>query len=220
MITHLLFDLDNTLYSASNLMEQMISQRMFQFIAEFLAVSFEEAVRFQKLRRRYYGTTLEWLEAEHQLKDRDAYFAAVHPPAEIAELKPDPQLRDFLLSLQMPMTVLTNAPMAHADRVLRFLNIQDIFIGIFDISYHHGKGKPHPEAFTDTLAAVHKTVAETLFLDDCPAYTQGFTQLGGQSVLIDEKKRCTDFSKSSGIPVLTSIYDLPPLLQQLNTTAD
>ena len=217
MIRHLLFDLDNTLYSASNLMEQMISQRMFQCIADFLAVPLEEAIRLQKARRQYYGTTLEWLEAEYQFKDRDAYFAAVHPPEEIAELKPDPQLRGFLLSLRMPMTVLTNAPMAHADRVLRFLNIQDIFIGIFDISYHHGKGKPHPEAYTTTLAAVHKSIDETLFLDDCPAYTQGFTQLGGQSVLIDEKKRCTEFSKTSGIPVLTSIYDLPQLLQQLNT---
>lgn len=198
-------------------MEQMISQRMLQFIAEFLSIPFEEAARLQKLRRRHYGTTLEWLEVEHKLKDRDAYFSAVHPPAEIAELKPDPNLRDFLLSLQMPMTVLTNAPMIHADRILRFLNIQDIFIGIFDISYHHGKGKPHPEAFTNTLAAVHKTIEETVFLDDCPAYTQGFTQLGGQSVLIDEKNRCTDFLIASGIPALTSIYDLPPLLEQLNS---
>lgn len=219
MITHLLFDLDNTLYSASNLMERKISERMFQCIADFLGVPLKEAIKRQKARRRYYGTTLEWLEAEYQFKDRDAYFAAVHPPDEIHELEPDPQLRDFLLSLQLPMTVLTNAPMAHAERVLRFFNIIDLFIGIFDISYHGGKGKPHPAAYTATLAAVHKSIDETLFLDDCPAYIQGFAQLGGHCVLIDEKKRCADFSKSSGIPVLKSIYELPPLLQQINTAA-
>ena len=111
MIQHILFDLDNTLYSASNLMEQRIAERMFQFIADFLSIPLEEAIRRQRARRQYYGTTLEWLEAEYQFNDRERYFAAVHPDSEIAELQPDPLLRDFLISLQLPMTVLTNAPM-------------------------------------------------------------------------------------------------------------
>ena len=67
MIRHLLFDIDNTLYSASNLMEQRISERMFQFIADFLAIPLEEAIRLQRARRGSYGTTLEWLECEYHL---------------------------------------------------------------------------------------------------------------------------------------------------------
>ena len=215
MIGHLLFDIDNTLYSASNLMERRISERMFQFIADFLSVPLEEAIKLQRARRHNYGTTLEWLECEHHLNDRDTYFEAVHPDSEISELQPDPNLRNFLLSLQMPMTVLTNAPMAHAERVLNFFNISDLFLGVFDISYNQGKGKPQPEAFTKPLAAVHKTVEETLFLDDCPAYVQGFVKIGGRSILIDEKERCTDFTKASGIPSIKSIYELPPLLERL-----
>ena len=214
MIQHILFDLDNTLYPASNLMEQRITERMFQFIADFLSIPLEEAIRRQRARRQYYGTTLEWLEAEYQFNDRERYFAAVHPDSEIAELQPDPLLRDFLISLQLPMTVLTNAPIAHAERVLRFFHIRDLFLGVFDITYHHGKGKPHSEAYLKTLAAVHKTVAETLFLDDSPAYITGFTQLGGQGILVDEKERCSEFSKTSGIPSIKSIYELPSLLPQ------
>ena len=216
MISHLLFDIDNTLYSASNLMEQRISERMFQVIADFLSVPLEEAIKLQRARRRNYGTTLEWLECEYHFNDRNTYFEAVHPASEISELHPDPNLRDFLLSLQLPMTVLTNAPMAHAERVLNFFNISDLFLGVFDISYSQGKGKPHPEAFTKPLAAVHKTVEETLFLDDCPAYVQGFVKIGGRSILIDEKERCTDFAKISGIPSIKSIYELPPLLKRLS----
>ena len=106
--------------------------------------------------------------------------------------------------------------MAHAERVLNFFNISDLFLGIFDISYNQGKGKPQPEAFTKPLAAVHKTVEETLFLDDCPAYVQGFVQIGGQSVLIDEKDRYTDFTKGSGIPAIQSIYELPILLKRFS----
>ena len=213
MIGHLLFDIDNTLYSASNLMERRISERMFQFIADFLSVPLEEAVKLQRARRNNYGTTLEWLECEYHFNDRDTYFKAVHPASEISELQPDPNLRAFLLSLQLPMTVLTNAPMAHAERVLNFFNISDLFLGVFDISYNQGKGKPQPEAFTKPLAAVHKTVEETLFLDDCPAYVQGFVKIGGRSILIDERERCTDFTKASGIPSIKSIYELPNLLE-------
>jgi len=216
MIGHILFDVDNTLYSASNLMEQRIAERMFQFIADFLKVPLNEAIRLQKARRQNYGTTLEWLEQEHGFTDRDTYFKAVHPDTELAELKPDPNLRNFLISLKLPMTVLTNAPMAHAERILNFFNIRDLFLGVFDISYHNGKGKPWPDAFINTLAAVHKTIEETLFLDDCPAYAEGFIQLGGRSVLVDEKERCVDFCKKSGIPSIKSIYDLPPLLMRFS----
>ena len=106
--------------------------------------------------------------------------------------------------------------MAHAERVLNFFNISDLFLGVFDISYNQGKGKPQPEAFTKPLAAVHKTVEETLFLDDCPAYVQGFVKIGGRSILIDERERCTDFTKASGIPSIKSIYELPPLLERLS----
>lgn len=213
MIGHLLFDVDNTLYSASNLMERRISERMFQFIADFLSLPLEDAIKLQRARRHNYGTTLEWLECEYHFNDRETYFEAVHPASEISELQPDPNLRNFLLSLRIPMTVLTNAPMAHAERVLKFFNISDLFLGVFDISYNQGKGKPHPEAFINSLEAVHKTIEETLFVDDCPAYVEGFVQIGGHGVLIDEKKRCADFTETSGIPSIKSIYELPNLLE-------
>lgn len=212
MIRHILFDLDNTLYSASNLMEQKIAERMFQFIADFLHVPMEEARKRQSARRQNYGTTLEWLEQEYQFNDRDAYFAAVHPASELAELKPDPRLRGFLQSLKLPMTVLTNAPIDHAERVLDFFNIRDLFLGVFDITFHKGKGKPAPAAFINTLQAVNKRIEETLFLDDCPAYVRGYTALGGTGILVDEFGRCTDSPQLVGIRSIKTIYELPDLL--------
>ena len=83
MIGHLLFDIDNTLYSASNLMERRISERMFQFIADFLSVPLEEAIKLQHTRRHNYGTTLEWLECEY------------HSTIEILILRPYTPLRRF-----------------------------------------------------------------------------------------------------------------------------
>ena len=216
MIRHILFDLDNTLYPKSNLMDKKITERMFLFIADFLKISFDEARILQRQHRTSYGTTLEWLETEHGLIDREAYFAAVHPPSELQELTPDPQLRAFLQSLDMPLSILTNAPMAHAERVLRFFNIYDLFIGIFDITYHNGAGKPQPDCFLNTLHAVHKTVEETLFLDDYPVYVKAYKALGGQAVLIDEPRKYTHFYTETGIHSIGSIYELPDILKSLS----
>lgn len=217
MVRHILFDIDNTLYPASSLMDKKIADRMFGFIADFLSLPLPEAIALQRQRRKYYGTTLEWLEAEYGFVDRAYYFSVVHPPSELEELTPDPQLRSFLQSLGLPMTILTNAPMEHAERVLNFFNIADLFLNVFDITYHNGIGKPKAQCFLRTLNAVHKTVDETLFADDCLDYVQGFAALGGFAVLVDEQQRHTAISETARaagrrIQSITSIYALPGLL--------
>ncbi|WP_039915556.1 HAD-IA family hydrolase [Treponema phagedenis] len=216
MIKHLLFDMDNTLYSCTNKIDEAIGKRMIQFAADFLNTTYEHAKELRKTEKIKYVTTLQWLKLGYGFKDDDAYFNAVHPEYEINELEPDPNLRSFLLALNMPMTVLTNAPMMHAERVLKFFNIYDIFLGIFDISFHNGNGKPHPDCFYNTLKQVNKTVEETLFLDDYPHYLLGFKNIGGRIALIDEKNKYEDFAKEHSIPVLKTIYELPKLLETIN----
>ena len=99
MISHLLFDLDNTLYPETAAMNQGITRRMLVYTAGFLGVTYDEAVALRRQRLPLYGTTLEWLRNEHGLTDVSGYFNAVHPPEEVDELQPDPDLRTLLLSL-------------------------------------------------------------------------------------------------------------------------
>lgn len=208
MIEHLLLDLDNTLYPASGGMDAGISNRMQQFVADFLNLPLHEAIEQRAKNVINYGTTLEWLKLQHGLSDSQAYFDAVHPENELAELQRDEALRPYLLSLELPMTLLTNAPMSHAARVLSFFNISDIFLGIFDLTYHDGKGKPHPESFLNTLNAVGKTVEQSLFVDDHPKYVRGYKALGGSAVIVDEKNRHESLAKKEGFGHITSIYEL------------
>lgn len=212
MIRHLLLDLDNTLYPASDGMDAGITRRMHEFVARYLGVSFEEGIRLRAAGLPSYGTTLEWLKNDHGLQDQNAFFEAVHPPCEIEELRQDPDLRAYLLSLNLPLTILTNAPKAHAERVLRFFNIEDIFRGVFDLTFHNGKGKPHPDCFLNTLAAVGFSVEETLFVDDHPKYILGYRAIGGKAVLVDETGKHADFAKKEGVPRIDSIYGLAALL--------
>lgn len=220
MVRHLLLDLDNTLYPASDGMDAGITRRMQEFVARFLGVSFEEGIRLRAAGLPSYGTTLEWLKNEHGLQDQNAFFEAVHPPYELEELRRDPNLREYLLSLDQPLTILTNAPKAHAERVLRFFNIEDIFRGVFDLTFHDGKGKPHPACYLNTLAAVGFSVDETLFVDDHPKYVLGYRAIGGKAVLVDETGRYADFAKAEGFARIESIYGLAALLATDGQTAN
>ena len=61
------FDLDNTLYPASQNLFAQIDKRMTAFIGEALAVERNEAYRLQKQFLGEYGTTLAGLMNKHGL---------------------------------------------------------------------------------------------------------------------------------------------------------
>ena len=180
---HLLFDMDNTLYPASSAMDKGITRRMLECVADFFHCDMEQAIELRSERIIHYSTTLEWLRAEG-LTDVEGFLAHVHPSYEADELPSQPGLRDFLISLNMPMSVLTNAPHEHADTVLGKLGIADLFEAVTDIRDAGFNGKPYPDAFMAALRKAGSTVENTLFLDDMQKYTDGWVALGGTAVLI------------------------------------
>ncbi len=180
---HLLFDMDNTLYPSSSAMDKGITRRMLECVADFFHCDMERAIELRSERIIHYSTTLEWLRVEG-LTDVEGFLAHVHPSYEADELPPQPGLRDFLISLNMPMSVLTNAPHEHADTVLGKLGIADLFEAVTDIRDAGFNGKPYPDAFMAALRKAGSTVENTLFLDDMQKYTDGWGALGGTAVLI------------------------------------
>lgn len=181
--THLLFDMDNTLYPASSAMDKGITRRMLECVADFFHCTMDEAIALRSERIVHYSTTLEWLRSEG-LTDIEGFLAHVHPSNEAEELPPQPGLRDFLISLNMPMSILTNAPHEHADTVLEKLGIADLFEAVTDIRDAGFNGKPYPDSYMAALKKVGATIENTLFLDDMQKYTDGWVALGGTAVLI------------------------------------
>ena len=220
--SHLLFDMDNTLYPASSDMDKGITRRMLECVADFFHCDMEKAAALRAERIVHYSTTLEWLRAEG-MTDVEGFLAHVHPDNEADELLPQPALRDFLISLNMPMSILSNAPHEHADRVLAKLGVADLFEAVTDIRDAGFNGKPYPGAYQAALKKVGATIENTLFLDDMQKYTDGWVALGGTAVLIGDKngKPLTEDARSmiearkankNGITGRTirmkSIYDL------------
>ena len=184
--SHLLFDMDNTLYPASSDMDKGITRRMLECVADFFHCDMEKAAALRAERIVHYSTTLEWLRAEG-MTDVEGFLAHVHPDNEADELLPQPALRDFLISLNMPMSILSNAPHEHADRVLAKLGVADLFEAVTDIRDAGFNGKPYPGAYQAALKKVGATIENTLFLDDMQKYTDGWVALGGTAVLIGDK---------------------------------
>ncbi len=205
MVTAILFDLDNTLYPASADMERNTVRRMNEYAARLLGVGPEEAAAIRRERMPLYGTTLEWLMAEHGFTDSDGYFAYVHPDGEEDSVEFDPGLGPFLDSMAVPKYVFTNAPMEHADRVLAKLGVADRFERVFDVRFCGLKGKPAASAVDKVLAAVGEPAGSTVFLDDVPRYVRGFIDRGGRGLLVDHFGKHRD----SGLETIRTIYELP-----------
>ncbi|NLK45194.1 MAG: HAD-IA family hydrolase [Treponema sp.] len=209
-IEHLLFDLDNTLYPSSAPITQKMNERFVQFVSDYLNISPEEATIERKSGLSRFGTTLEWLKKEKGLKNEDVFFKSVHPEEEINEVSFDPNLRDYLLSLKMPMSILTNSPYEHAERILKKLKIFDLFKVIFDLRANNLNGKPAPESYFAPIKAAGFSVEQTLFVDDTLRYVKGFDAIGGKAVLIDENNRFS-INDWDGLRI-NSIYNLKSLL--------
>jgi putative hydrolase of the HAD superfamily len=213
VIKHLLLDLDDTLYPASARIGAEIARRMIRFVADFLGISFEDAQILRNNRKQLYGTTLEWLQVEHGMDGPEKalrYMHYVHPPEEVDEVDFDPRLRPFLQNLQLPMTVLTNAPLFHAERILRLLQVDDLFLGIWDVVQSAFKGKPHRNAYIGALSISGYTIEETLFADDYGQYVRGYKDLGGRAVLVSDKQ--TEMEKVPDTPHIGSIYEIGKFL--------
>ena len=230
---HLLFDLDNTLYPASSDMDKGITRRMLECVAKYFNCSIEEAQARRVEGIVHYSTTLEWLRAEG-MSDFEGFLRHVHPDNEADELLPQPRLREFLLSLHYPKSILTNAPHEHSDRVLEKLGVADLFMCVTDIRDANFFGKPYPNAYLAALKKVGAQIEDTLFLDDMQKYTDGWAALGGTAVLIgspngkplasDARPMIEARKANKGLPEgktirLESIYELPELLQKLEASA-
>jgi putative hydrolase of the HAD superfamily len=186
MIQYVLFDLDNTLYSARYGLEDNVSRRIRLFLADYLQVSPEEAWCQRSARMRDFGTTLEWITTEKGFTNVDEYFARIHPEDEAEALPPDPALRDILAALPLPKAILTNSPREHADRIINKLGLSGLFTHIFDIRGNHYKGKPNPGAYLRAFKIMGTKPGEVLFVDDNLSYVEGCRALGAQGVLLDE----------------------------------
>jgi len=191
MIRHILFDLDNTLYSVNTGVEDLILSRLKEYTSSWLGISWDECEPLWRAGLKTYGTTLEWLIEEKGFTAKDEYYAHIHPENEADSLKPDPELKNFITSLPCPSSILTNSPSIHAERIIKKLELEGVFQNVFTIEDNGLKGKPHASFFYRALDRLGLKPEEVLFIDDIPRYVEGYIAIGGKALLLDERDKYT-----------------------------
>ncbi|CAA9227529.1 MAG: hypothetical protein AVDCRST_MAG26-818 [uncultured Chloroflexia bacterium] len=183
-----LFDLDNTLYPASNGLMLSIDQRIGEFVQHLLGLSEEEALG---LRRHYYaeyGTTLRGLQHHHHHVEVESYLQYVHDVALDAFLASDARLEAGLAQLNARKAIFTNSPREHAERVLEVLGIAHHFERIFDLRFFDFVAKPNPAAYARVLDEMGLAGHETMLLEDTIANLRPAKALRMTTILIAEEQ--------------------------------
>ncbi len=170
------FDLDNTLYPAPTLYDE-IGERMTSYIARAAGVDHDAAL---DLRERYfhrYGATVVGL-AQHHGVDAQDFLTYVHD-ADYSVLAPDPELAALLSALPGRKIVFTNGGGGHGERVLERLGLSHCFEQIFDIEAAGLAPKPQPQAYQRLVSACAIEPARAALIEDTlqnliPAHDLGF----------------------------------------------
>lgn len=140
-----LLDLDNTLHDATRVVFPRIDAAMTAYIVQKLGISHDQA---NALRREYwlrYGATLLGLVRHHGV-DPDDFLARTHPFPDLEDLiAPDPHLAAALRRLPGRRIVLTNAPDAYAQRVVRRLGVAHLVERIVPIEAMRFAGRLQPK---------------------------------------------------------------------------
>ncbi len=174
------FDLDNTLYPASNGLMAEVSSRMTQFVAHALGLAADEALVEQKHLFRKHGTTLRGLMEKYAV-DPSSFLDFVHQ-VDYNQVDPSPRLADALRALPGRKLVYTNASTQHAERVLERLGVAESFEGVFDVAAAAWQPKPHPASY-QTLVERHQiTPDRTAMVEDIAPNLEPAAALGMTTV--------------------------------------
>jgi putative hydrolase of the HAD superfamily len=180
------FDLDNTLYPHHlNLWEQ-VDGRIRDYIADFLKVSHEEAFRLQKDYYKRYGTSMRGLMTEHGMNPDD-FLAFVHE-IDHSPLEPNESLGNALERLPGRKLILTNGTRAHADAVLRRLEIDKHFEDVFDIVAGELEPKPLPQTYDRFLKQHGVDPMRAAMFEDLSRNLEVPHRLGMTTVLVVPEK--------------------------------
>jgi putative hydrolase of the HAD superfamily len=176
------FDLDNTLYPHHLNLWQQVDERIRSYIMEFLKLGREEAFRLQKDYYKRYGTSMRGLMTEHGMK-ADDFLNYVHA-IDHSPLEPNPALGAAIDRLPGRKLILTNGTRAHADAVMRRLDIHTHFEDVFDIIAAEFEPKPLPQTYDKFLALHGVDPARAAMFEDLARNLEVPHALGMTTVLV------------------------------------
>lgn len=184
-----LFDLDNTLYAPERNLFALIDVRINRYMCEVVKIAPE---RVDGLRRDYwknYGATLQGLIRHHRV-DAEDYLDYVHDVDVDGHLQADPELGVALEHLPLRRYVFTNGSRAHAERVLKALDLQGLFEDIFDIRIANYQPKPNFAPYRGVLRRLNRPANDCIMIEDSGENLKTARVLGMKTMLVGTQGPC------------------------------
>lgn len=199
--THIIFDLDETLYPRRAGVLHEIDRRITRWMEHTLELPSDEVIRLREMYLRTYGTSLGGLIAHHEV-DVDDYLAFIHNLPIEDYIGPNPALAQMLSGIPLQKIVFTNATSAHAQRVLRALQIEEQFkrvIGIREVDLNH---KPIQEGYERLLRMNDAQGSRCILVEDRAINLEPGKRLGMTTILVDaESEEWVDFAVADVLEV-------------------
>jgi putative hydrolase of the HAD superfamily len=181
------FDLDDTLHNASHAIFRAIDTRMTDYVERHLAVDRDEANRLRTLYWRRYGATLLGL-VRHHAVDAAHFLRETHDFDVAALVRAERGLTRLFARLPGRKVLLTNAPMAYANAVLRALAVHRQFGSRYTIERMrvHGTFRPKPSRLMlrAMLARERVAAAAAVLVEDSSVNLKAARSLGFRTVLM------------------------------------
>ena len=198
-----LFDLDNTLHDASRSAFRMLDRSMNDYIVRELAVSDDEADRLRRHYWQRYGATLLGLMRHHGVR-APHFLEHTHVlPGLEAQLLGHPHDVAALKRLPGEKYILTNAPRAYAERVLRALGIAHLFDGVIPIEamrmFGHWRPKPDARMFRRLAARLRVAPAQCVLVEDTLAHQKAARGVGMQTAWMQRWTRVNAHGPEVGV---------------------
>ena len=205
----ILFDLDNTLYSESCGVFDLIDRRMNEWLISNLQIPESEVNEFRNKYFIKYGTTLRGLMLHHEVNPRD-FLDYVHDVPVHEFLSADLELRETLEQVKARKVIFTNSDLKHANRILDALGVRDQFERIFDIEAMNFIPKPNPDPYQLVLNYLRLQPKDVLLIDDMERNLKPAQEMGMRTVLIGNGKPVDDRHHA-----IENIKELTHVLEQI-----
>ena len=186
-----------------------IRDRIIAYMQVRLGLEMSEILALRKYSLEKYGTTVIGLKERFDI-DEFEFLDYVHDIDLTNHLTKNIELRNLISAFPQRKFIFTNADTNHVNRILKFLDLEDLFVAIIDIHTMMPHLKPHQKAFDKALEIARLTSwDECAFLDDHPANIEQARNLGIYSILIDESSQHQDKLR------ISSLFELPNLIPSI-----
>jgi putative hydrolase of the HAD superfamily len=207
------FDLDNTLYTESSALFDVVGARMTDYVARLTGLDTPQAEALQERYHLNYGATVVGLVRHHGVAARD-FLDYVHD-IDLTIIPPNPAVREAILALPGRSYVYTNGAGAYARALLAHLDLADLFTEIVDIERVGLAPKPERGSFERFLALTGIDTARAAMFEDTPRNLETAKALGFETVLVRHAEG-GDHRRMTTPPYVDHVtWDLPAFLQAI-----